>query len=210
MSKKVPRIAKKCKVCGKIMQVRACRLERTKYCSRRCQGLDKIDHVNKVRPTPKANSGSFKAGEHVGRNSPSWIEPTKFICEYCGQLFYKKPWQIRHKDFSGRYCSTKCRNEYRRAFESGPNSPFWVGGPQSYRGRAWQEIRIKVVESQVGICAKCGVYVGPSLPVHHIKPFRDFDSAELANQRDNLIGLCQSCHMKADAIAHHSKPGNPG
>jgi predicted HNH restriction endonuclease len=34
--------------------------------------------------------------------------------------------------------------------------------------------------------------------VHHIRPFREFrDSAE-ANQRENLIGLCQSCHMKTE------------
>jgi predicted HNH restriction endonuclease len=36
------------------------------------------------------------------------------------------------------------------------------------------------------------------LPVHHIKPFREFDHPEEANKPENLIGLCQSCHMKRE------------
>lgn len=41
-------------------------------------------------------------------------------------------------------------------------------------------------------------HVGKSLPVHHVKPFREFRTVEQANARSNLVGLCQSCHMRRE------------
>jgi 5-methylcytosine-specific restriction endonuclease McrA len=55
------------------------------------------------------------------------------------------------------------------------------------------------VAEQNGRCADCYVSVGKSLSVHHIRPFRLFRTASEANARDNLIGLCQSCHMAIEA-----------
>ncbi len=39
------------------------------------------------------------------------------------------------------------------------------------------------------------------MPVHHKRPFRLFWFASEANRRSNLVGLCQSCHMKIERNA---------
>ena len=96
------------------------------------------------------------------------------------------------------YCSKSCRSEHRRVALSGPNAPVWVGGPKTYRGRDWQRTRMRVVIEQCGHCAHCSTFVGRSLPVNHIRPFREFQAPEEANRRENLIGLCQPCHMRAE------------
>jgi DEAD/DEAH box helicase domain-containing protein len=36
------------------------------------------------------------------------------------------------------------------------------------------------------------------LHVHHITPLREFSNAEAANNMDNLISLCPTCHMKME------------
>lgn len=206
--RRVERMIKHCAVCDKEILVRPKRFERTKYCSRQCRGRATVGHMNAVRPPVK---GNFKVGDNMGKANHKWVEPIEFKCEYCGDLFYKKPYQVNHADFAGRYCSKKCRNNYRKEYESGENSPHWVGGPRTYRGRGWLDARAKAVERDNGTCQVCSMHIGYSIPVHHIIPFRDFDSAVEANALDNLVCQCQPCHMRHEPRTnHHSKPGNPG
>jgi 5-methylcytosine-specific restriction endonuclease McrA len=47
-------------------------------------------------------------------------------------------------------------------------------------------------------CGKTQKQNGRSLDVHHIRPFRLFDNYTDANELDNLISLCMSCHGKAE------------
>jgi DEAD/DEAH box helicase domain-containing protein len=54
------------------------------------------------------------------------------------------------------------------------------------------------------MCCVCGFTDG-KLHVHHIKPFHSFgyipnknDNYLLANELDNLITLCPSCHQKVE------------
>lgn len=191
--RRVERQPKPCEHCGKIMQVMPYAMRRKRFCSRSCLG--KAENVTHLKPGTKPNLTSFRAGEHIGRAHPHWVQPISFVCEYCAMTFYKKPWQTRNPYFSGRFCSAQCRGRYRAECASGENAPDWVGGPKTYRGRGWQLARTVVVSDQNGVCADCGKYVGRGLPVHHIRPFREFSSPAEANARDNLIGLCQSCHM---------------
>ena len=109
------------------------------------------------------------------------------ICLICNKEF-----PGLKKDWIG--CSKKCR----KIGSSGENSPRWIGGPTTYRGRGWLIERENVVKRDNGICQCCGKNVGNSIPVHHIKPFRLFETAKEANDIDNLICLCQSCHMKTE------------
>jgi 5-methylcytosine-specific restriction protein A len=85
-----------------------------------------------------------------------------------------------------------------RINKSGEKSPFWVGGETTYRGKGWVEARLSAVERDKGVCQSCGKVVGRSISVHHIKPFRLFDNIKDANALDNLICLCQSCHMRIE------------
>jgi len=161
--------------------------------------------MNERRPSPKTYA---TPPVMCGTSNPKWVEPVALTCRRCGKNYTAKPHRVGVES-RGVYCSNRCRDEYRREHESGSSSPFWVGGAKTYRGRDWKRIRAAVVADQFGRCAHCGKYVGASLPVNHIIPFRCFDSPEAANKRTNLVGLCQSCHMKAeprrDSLFGHSR-----
>ena len=125
------------------------------------------------------------------------VQGNMYKCAYCGKEFEIKPWLERqNKSVSGRrFCSKGCHSKYMSEFKSGENSPLWVGGATTYRGKGWLDARKKAVNRDGGYCVDCGKFVGESIPVHHIKPFREFKSAKKANTLDNLVCLCQSCHM---------------
>lgn len=206
----VPRIVKPCGSCGKPVSVRPVEHEagRGRYCSRRCAGLVSGKAKLAKRSVYEANSGSFKAGEHLNTNHPRWVEPIRFTCEFCGSGFELKPWVVRQNG-GARFCSKQCRSRYRSVFMSGSNAPDYVGGKLTYRGPDWIEARTVVIVDQKGACAHCGKFLGKKLPVHHIKPFREFETSGEANVRSNLVGLCQSCHMKAEPRVY-AKQGSIG
>jgi hypothetical protein len=187
---------KPCLYCGHVMMVPPCYMERKRFCSRSC--LSKFYAPQKLKPNTKPTSTSWKKGDNMGNAHPRWVAPIIKICEFCETEFSRKPWQLNARGNKGRFCSAKCRGLYKAKYESGENSPDYVGGERTYRGRNWKQIRLITVEAQEGRCALCQRYVGKSLPVHHIKPFREFESADDANQPHNLIGMCQSCHMKTE------------
>ncbi len=74
----------------------------------------------------------------------------------------------------------------------------WQGSPNEY-GPDWDKIRQKVLNRDGNRCQVCGAPgSGRPLHVHHIKPFRSFETREAANQLQNLITLCPSCHRQAE------------
>lgn len=79
--------------------------------------------------------------------------------------------------------------------------------PNNY-GPNWQQQRQLVLERDGHRCQTCGAEskAGATLHIHHIRPFREFnyipgenDNYRQANQVDNLITLCPSCHRRAEA-----------
>lgn len=79
--------------------------------------------------------------------------------------------------------------------------------PNDY-GPNWQEQRRKTLERDGQRCRTCGATARPGagLHVHHIRPFRDYgyipgknDAYKVANQLENLVTLCASCHRRAEA-----------
>lgn len=74
----------------------------------------------------------------------------------------------------------------------------WHGEANDY-GPDWDQIRARVLNRDGGRCQVCGAtgFMQP-LHVHHIQPFRSFATRETANQLQNLISLCPSCHRKAE------------
>ncbi len=74
----------------------------------------------------------------------------------------------------------------------------WQGSPNEY-GPDWDKIRQRVLNRDGNRCQVCGASgSGRPLHVHHIKPFRSFETREAANQLQNLITLCPSCHRQAE------------
>ncbi len=74
----------------------------------------------------------------------------------------------------------------------------WNADKNDY-GPDWDKIRKKVLRRDGNRCQVCGASgIGQSLHVHHIHPFKSFTSRETANQLQNLITLCPSCHRLAE------------
>jgi hypothetical protein len=89
---------------------------------------------------------------------------------------------------------------------TGEQSPFWTGGSPAKRvGGYWRRLRREIIAEQKGICSNCHKYVGQSLHIHHIKPYREFESGVEANNITNLIGLCNYCHPRAEKRNQKSK-----
>ncbi len=79
--------------------------------------------------------------------------------------------------------------------------------PQSY-GPSWSQAREGALTRDGHQCRQCGAPErdGRTHDVHHIRPFRDFGyvpgenrNDRLANDLDNLITLCPTCHQRAES-----------
>lgn len=90
---------------------------------------------------------------------------------------------------------------------TGPDNPNWKGGHREY-GPNWYDQRREARERDGYQCRVCGVDEADleyELDVHHIVPRRgftndgDFDH-EAANQLDNLVTMCRSCHIRWEDI----------
>ncbi len=74
----------------------------------------------------------------------------------------------------------------------------WHSDQNDY-GPEWDKIRARVITRDGDRCQVCGTSGSlRPLHVHHIQPFRSFTSLETANQLQNLIMLCPTCHRQAE------------
>lgn len=93
---------------------------------------------------------------------------------------------------------------------TGENHPNWQGGSVYYYGPSWtEELRESVRERDDYTCQRCGFHhdvLDETLNVHHRIPFREFgiERHEEANQPENLVSLCDGCHI----IIERSEPSS--
>jgi len=74
----------------------------------------------------------------------------------------------------------------------------WSNAPNNY-GPGWYAIRQQVRERDGYRCQACGLLeAGREHAVHHKIPFRTFASAQEANQLNNLVTLCPTCHRQVE------------
>lgn len=184
-----------CRYCKKEYKKYPSQANRSGYCSRVCLGKARITALNETRRSPKEYA--VPPVRH-GKDNNKYVPAIEKECKNCGNIFFRKPWQLNSRGVTGEFCSPYCMGDYRKKNQSGENSPLWVGGITTYRGKGWKDAREMAIQRDRGVCQKCGVYKGNSIPVHHIKPFREFDSIHEANSLENLVCLCQSCHMKSE------------
>ena len=87
---------------------------------------------------------------------------------------------------------------------SGENNPNWKGGHRHWtpgrfgkdkNGLSWKVQRRLAWERDKFTCQHCGEQKNRKPDVHHIEPWMNSQSHAL----DNLICLCQSCHLKEEA-----------
>ncbi len=76
----------------------------------------------------------------------------------------------------------------------------WLSDPNEY-GTEWSKIRRHVRERDKFTCQACGAFETTlEHHVHHKIPFKQFTDSRIANQLDNLVTLCSSCHMRAEML----------
>lgn len=200
-----------CEICGGQFSVKPYRAKIARFCSHKCGGkwhmsVRKMPSDHKVgnkwrcglRPTNAFTSEQAKAMNAV--------QGAIHVCAQCGSSFEIKPWLERqNKTKSGRrFCGRPCHSAWKAAKESGENAADYVGGITTYRGKGWPEARRAAIERDGSTCQECGLVVGPSISVHHIRPYRLFACAAEANVLPNLLCLCQPCHMRIERAAGHA------
>jgi len=122
-------------------------------------------------------------------------------CDNCGDVFHVQP--HRREIGWGRFCDNECYHEWLSDDLSGDGNPNWSGGYKEYYGPSWPEQRQRARQRDDHTCQACGTHeleLETALSVHHIRPFRLFDSHEEANALDNLVSLCRSCHARWEGI----------
>lgn len=183
-----------------------------RFCSQACGG--KWHMANRLMPNDHKFGNNWRAGLRPANAFTS--EQAKTIntvqgemhdCAECLKRFEIKPWiQRQNQSKSGlRFCCKRCHSAYMEREKSGAKSELWVGGITTYRGKGWLEARAIAVDRDKGACQSCGVVIGKSIPVHHIKPFRLFQTALEANHPANLQCLCQPCHMQTERAAERQQ-----
>lgn len=160
-----------CEFCGIEFKAQASRVRQGKgrYCSNECKGISQRVQV-------------------------------ECICDSCNKYFYVNPSKTKKGD--GRFCSRECMGKTFAIENRGENSHLWRGGHKKYRGENWLAQRRLAYARDEGTCQYCGKkhQIGQrKFPVHHIKPFREFNGDfVVANQLTNLITLCHYCHSQAE------------
>lgn len=126
-------------------------------------------------------------------------------CANCGEV--KTVWPSRAEIKEKHFCDRDCHVAWMSENWVGPAHPAWKGGTIQYYGPNWDEQSRKARERDDNTCQACGSPGGAvNLPVHHIRPRRKFvdEGGELdyesANELDNLVTLCQPCHLKWEGI----------
>jgi hypothetical protein len=117
-------------------------------------------------------------------------------CDTCGSSIVRS--RTRFNNTKRHYCSTECRRKGNR----GENAGGWRGGVavgrNGFRGRGWLKIRDTIRERDKYTCRRCGKHEsdnnGRKLSVDHVVAFRNFETDEAANDPENLVALCTSCH----------------
>jgi len=158
--------ARKCEFCGKLFEPTLKYRDRQRYCNRTCSN--------------RARKGIPK------------IPNLSKLCEYCNKPFVKRSPRETAK---AQFCSKSCAGKAIR----NTGHPSWNGGNRSYRGPNWHQQRRFARQRDNYICQRCNksrADLGRLPDVHHIIPFQRFNGDYLAaNQMENLITLCQSCHQ---------------
>lgn len=141
-----------------------------------------------------------RACQYIANREKRSKPKVQFTCIGCGVEFERQPSLSVKNKGAGKFCTRDCRDKHWK----GEITPNWQGGSGVYkRGPNWQSVKRAALARDEFVCQDCGI--GGQLHVHHIIPFRMFDTHDEANQMENLISLCPPCHRRADAASRWQK-----
>jgi len=167
-----------CEVCNETFSVHP--NDERRFCSPECFHLWRSDHMS-------------------GKDSPLY-EQKEVTCAECGTQFEREPSVIEARE--EQYCSREC---YYSNY-TGKNAPRWKGGCETYYGKTWSTQRQKTLERDNHECQDCDLtreehyeQYDQDLEVHHKTPIRTFEDTAEANQLENLVTLCKSCHQQRES-----------
>ena len=181
-----------CENCGKPFQKfpgSANMKAKHNFCSRECD-----------------NKWRAKGGNPSGKTHPEYNSVT-VNCAYCGNEIIREPYRLRTNPLQ--FCNMKCHGKWRSEHLHGEAHPRWRGGSLPDYGPEWNRIAEAIRKRDGYKCQYCGVsqkWYGRKLHVHHIIPFRNFgykrgenENHLLAHASENLVSLCNSCHIQFEA-----------
>jgi len=150
----------------------------------------------------------------------------RYDCEYCNIEYYAIYSAREQKQLFGNigYCSDNCEHSHKQNNElarrkaiskafTGSKHPNYRHGIKKRRYStdeiSWAKLSEKIRRRDNHQCQGCLILqsdLNYKLHVHHIKPFVACDSIKEANNKNNLISLCNGCHTTADWIAVKQYP----
>lgn len=182
-------INKNCEVCEKEFYVYPSEVETKRFCSANCRakgvGTEKRKRVKRVCNNCQATFETWPSkpskfcsadcmGQFYSKNGTKIYE-----CDNCGGNFKRNPSNVRT---TLKFCSMKCRDNY----EFHPHE------------LTWNRIRKMVLERDRRTCQDCGSSYDV-MHVHHKIPKRFYLEIMKAHDMENLITLCEPCHIKQES-----------
>jgi len=199
-----------CEMCGDIFRVGKSREDTARVCSDACRGKlvgEMRSGINPYEYVCDYCGEDFKsqAKDRVycskECHNKSMVDKVDTSCAECGCCLVR--WRSQYEYNERHFCDYDCRSEWMGKNWVGENNPLYINGTNAYRGNNWSQQRLKALKRDQARCQSCGVLESEKdrgHHVHHIVPYRKFDSYEKANELSNLVTLCESCHQRWEGI----------
>jgi hypothetical protein len=217
---------KTCGQCGKTFHPDPRKGDKQKFCGRACWIESRKRQVQLVCERCGRQFSVYQARATKARFCSWECHKTirEYPCAYCGKPYSIKSSAAPKR----RTCSRSCRARLQAAEGRSPHQgktrphatrekvsiglkrhyggdpskhPNYKGGPGAIRKGDWLKQRAIARARDGNTCQCCllsGDAAGKNLPVHHIRPYREFESPAEANELSNLITVCQPCHMRLE------------
>lgn len=179
-----------CPICGTLFKPRngGVGKPRKKYCSRRCFQISKIGSHPKIRTripehTKQRIIDLYK--NHTAKEISEIMKRT--ISSIRNVLTVNKVILPNKVGYQRRANAAR-----KRMLDPNINPGYISGNTCRKWGNDWIPQRKMALVRDSYTCQSCGKY---ARTVHHIKPRREFDVISESNDLNNLITLCNHCHL---------------
>jgi 5-methylcytosine-specific restriction endonuclease McrA len=147
---------------------------------------------------------------HFGEDANAHREEESEVrCRACGRRFRTPRWYAK-RGVRLHFCSRECRVTWEDE-QDHADAPYrlQLPGRPEYRGGNWEVQAGKARERDGYLCRVCGITeeeIGRQLDVHHWMPARTFGSPADANNLENLVSVCPTCHKRLEDEGRSALP----